>query len=168
MLTYTFSHQKKTKKEQTEAETPRGRPLFQQVYVKCFWGSEHPTEKLHHVLTITSKQEKKNSPAHQMNFVGSNYKYMYRGCRNVWTYCVSKLRNDCAMKNFRNFHHPNLRSPPLAIFMNSTADKMPSCGTQPGLFLCFVSYFFALEKQETFWGICSFWTVGERCSWKNN
>lgn len=31
-----------------------------------------------------------------MNFVGSNYKYMYRGCRNVWTYCVSKLRNDYA------------------------------------------------------------------------
>lgn len=33
-----------------------------------------------------------------MNFVGSNYKYMYRGCRNVWTYCVSKLRNDCAQR----------------------------------------------------------------------
>lgn len=94
MLTYTFSHQQKKKK--TEAETPRGRPLFQQVYVMCFWGSKHPTEKLHHVLTITSKQEKKKSPAHQMNFVGSNYKYMYRGCRNVWTYCISKLRNDCA------------------------------------------------------------------------
>lgn len=58
MLTYTFSHQQKKKK--TEAETPRGRPLFQQVYVMCFWGSKHPTEKLHHVLTITSKQEKKN------------------------------------------------------------------------------------------------------------
>lgn len=43
----------------------------------------------------------------------------------------------CAMKNFRNFHHPNLRSPLLTISMNSTADKMPSCGTQPGLFLSF-------------------------------
>lgn len=55
----------------------------------------------------------------------------------------------CAMKNFRNFHHPNLRSPPLTIFMNSTADKTPSCGTQPGLFLCFVLVFLFLCSGET-------------------
>lgn len=49
-----------------------------------------------------------------------------------------------ATKNFRNFHHPNLRSPPLTIFMNSTADKMPSCGTQPGLFF----YYFLRNERH--------------------
>lgn len=40
--------------------------LFQQVYVMCFLGSEHPAEKLHHILTFPSKRKtggKKNSPA---------------------------------------------------------------------------------------------------------
>lgn len=58
----------------------------------------------------------------------------------------------CAMKNFRNFHHPNLRSPPVTIFMNSTADKTPSCGTQPGLFLCFGFFISLLWRNERHFG----------------
>lgn len=62
--------------------------LFQQVYVMCFLGSEHPAEKLHHILTFPSKRKtggKKILQQNQMNFLCSNYKYMYRRCGDVWT-----------------------------------------------------------------------------------
>lgn len=117
----------------------------------CIWGSEvppsGPAEKLSrpYKLLITEKQKK--PPANKMNSVLYNYKYMYRRCRNIWTYVnesKSAFAETCTAKDriLEQLHRPTPRSSdPCPPFMNSTADGMPCCKTQSLWFALFFSFF---------------------------
>lgn len=85
----------------------------------CIWGSEvppsGPAEKLSrpYKLLITEKQKK--PPANKMNSVLYNYKYMYRRCRNIWTYVnesKSAFAETCTAKDriLEQLHRPTPRS----------------------------------------------------------